>query len=418
MRWSVPRPLSTSLLACAVLVAACAERSPVAPGPGTDPGPEPVRPLTTQEQRVAGASVGFGLALLRQVHGAEAAPNLLVSPLSASMALGLTMNGAVGATYDAMRATLGFDGLSEAEINAAYRGLIAQLRARDPKVEFGLANSAWYERSFAVKAPFLEAAREHFDAEVQALDFLSPEAPKTISAWAEQKTGGRIRDLVQEIDPLEKLFLVNAVYFKAPWTRPFMPQATREGDFTRLDGSTARVPLMVLDAVLLQHRDAELQAVELLYADSAYSMVLVAPAAGHSLAPLAPLLTPERWQALLAGMQAERIHLTLPKFRFDYATELSEPLRALGMGIAFRPFDADFSRIADRDDLHITRVEQKAFIDVHELGTEAAAATAVGVGVTSVPPELRFNRPYLFAIRERSTGTLLFTGRVGDPGAH
>jgi serine protease inhibitor len=401
------------LLGSAVLAAGCADRTPVAPRP--DPPLEPVRPLTAQEQSVAGASVRFGLDLLREVHRSEAAPNLLLSPLSASMALGMTLNGAAGATHDAMRGALGFAGLSEAEINAAYRGLIAQLRARDPKVEFGLANAIWFKEGFAVKAPFLDAARQHFDARVQALDFLSPEAPRTISAWAEEQTGGRIRDLVQEIDPLDRLFLVNAVYFKAPWTTPFEPNATRPDAFTRADGSRVEVPFMWVDRQFRHLQDDEIQAVELFYADSAYSMVLVAPAAGRDLAALAPVLAPERWQALLAALAPGRIYLTVPKFRFEYETELKAPLTALGMGIAFRPFEADFTRMADVSDLHISRVKQKSFIDVHELGTEAAAATAVVASVTSMPPELRFDRPFLFAIRERSTGTLLFTGRVGDP---
>jgi serine protease inhibitor len=405
--------LSPMLLLAGLALGGCAERSPTGPGQQL----EPVREFTSQERQLAASATRFGLSLLAEINAAEAQPNLLISPLSASMALGMTMNGAAGETYDAMRRTLGFDGLSEAEINAAYRGLIAQLRARDPKVEFVLANSAWHAQGFPVKAPFLDAARQYFDAEVQALDFAHPQSPKTISAWAEQKTGGRIKELVRQISPLEVLFLVNAVYFKAPWSSPFEPAGTRDRAFTRLDGGTVQVPTMTADGAFPHVRTESYQAVEMLYADSAFSMVLVAPTAGHSLDPLLPLLEPARWHALVGSLQSNRILLSVPKFRFDYEKELGEPLRTLGMGIAFQPFLADFTRIADRDDLHITRVKQKSFIDVHERGTEAAAATVVGVGVVSMPPELRFDRPFLFAIRERSTGTLLFMGRVGDPRA-
>ena len=158
-----------------------------------------------------------------------------------------------------------------------------------------------------------------------------------------------------------------------------------------------------------------MHAVELLYADSAFSMVLLMPTAGTSVAPITTLLEPVQWEGAISAMQPSRIILRVPKFRFEYEKALNAPLSDLGMGIAFRPLEANFTKIANRDDIHISRVQHKTFIDVHELGTEAAAATAVGVGVTSLPPELVFDRSFFFAIRERSTGTLLFVGRVTDP---
>jgi serine protease inhibitor len=378
---------------------------------------EPVRPLTSVETQVAGANTAFGLGLLQQIHGEEPAGNVLVSPLSASMALGMTMNGAAGPTWDAMRAALGFGTLEEAQVNEAYRGLIRQLRSRDRKVEFRLANSIWHDRAFQVKSPFLQAARDYFDAEVAALDFRSPAAPRTISSWAERETGGRIRDLVESIDPLDVMILVNAVYFKAPWQTPFEPAATAPRPFTRDDGRVVQVPTMLRDGGIPHMRNPDVQLVELPYADGAFSMVVLAPAGGAGLDRLVAQLTPERWQQWMDGLETGRIMLTMPKFRFEYDIDMNAALAGLGMGIAFQPFVADFRRIADVDDLHISKVRQKAFIDVHELGTEAAAATSVTMSVTSMPPEFRFDHPFLFAIRERESGALLFLGRVGDPAA-
>jgi serine protease inhibitor len=378
---------------------------------------EPVRPLTSVETQVAGANTAFGLGLLQQIHGEEPAGNVLVSPLSASMALGMTMNGAAGPTWDAMRAALGFGTLEEAQVNEAYRGLIRQLRSRDRKVEFRLANSIWHDRAFQVKSPFLQAARDYFDAEVAALDFRSPAAPRTISSWAERETGGRIRDLVESIDPLDVMILVNAVYFKAPWQTPFEPAATAPRPFTRDDGRVVQVPTMLRDGGIPHLRNPDVQLVELPYADGAFSMVVLAPAGGAGLDRLVAQLTPERWQQWMDGLETGRIMLTMPKFRFEYDIDMNAALAGLGMGIAFQPFVADFRRIADVDDLHISKVRQKAFIDVHELGTEAAAATSVTMSVTSMPPEFRFDHPFLFAIRERESGALLFLGRVGDPAA-
>jgi serine protease inhibitor len=258
------------LVLAMTLAAGCKETTGVlSPGPG---GPGPAQ-LTEQEAAVSQANTGFGLSLLREVLSEESDPNVLISPLSASMALGMTMNGAGGDTWDAMRSTLGFGTMPEAEVREAYRGLIDYLNGRDPSVEFGLANSAWYEESFPVHEAFLDVAREYFDAEVVGLDFQDPASPGVISAWAEEKTGGRIRDLVTEIDPLEKLFLVNAVYFSAPWSLPFNPDATRDGDFRTLEGDVVQVPLMSLDGNVHYRSDDLVEAVELIYADSAYSMV-------------------------------------------------------------------------------------------------------------------------------------------------
>ncbi|MEX1184558.1 MAG: serpin family protein [Gemmatimonadota bacterium] len=386
---------------------------------GSDPRvpDESVRPLLAVELAVAAASNEFGMDLFRQVAAAESDANVLISPLSASLALGMTLNGADGTTYTAMRDALGFAGMTEAEINAAYRGLIPQLAARDDEVEFRLANAIWYRIGFDVEQPFLDAVANSFFARAAAIDFDDPRAPRSISQWAEDQTGGRIKDLVEEIDPNDVMFLINAVYFKAPWATPFVPAATRSEPFTRSSGGSVSVPTMNNDAGYPQLLTPLVQIVELIYADSAFSMVLVAPADGSSLAQLTAGLTPGRWADWMDGLQNGRIMLSLPRFSFDYDVTMNDALMALGMGVAFDEMNANFDRIhhETRNDLYISKVRQKAFIDVHELGTEAAAATSVTVSVTSMPPQVRFDRPFLFAIRERSSGAILFIGRVGDP---
>jgi serine protease inhibitor len=400
-------------LAAVLIVTACAEpdRQPIGPGPGPDPiqPSDTVRGLTVQERQVAAASNTFAFDLLRESNKAETAkPNFMVSPLSVSMALGMTLNGAAGTTFDAMRATLAFGSLSQPEINAAYRGLIGQLRARDPKVEWRLANSLWYDNAFAAYPAFVDTVRHYFGAEVRQLDFASAASPVTISGWAEERTGGRIKNLIQEISPDEVMFLVNAVYFKAPWTTPFSQGGTRDAPFTTSSGSTVNVPMMTADGMFRSISNDNVKAVELMYADTAYSMVLW----------MGALPTESAWTSTLAAMTPGRLMLRVPKFKFEYDVDMKTLLSTMGMGIAFSEVQANFSRIAPTPPrLVLTRVKHKSFIDVHELGTEAAAATAVGVGPTSMPPEMTFNRSFFFAIRERSTGTILFAGRVGQPGA-
>lgn len=397
------------LSAAVVLLGACAT-DPAAPRQPI----ETPRGFTVQETTVANASIGFGLTLLREVAAEESKPNLMVSPLSASMALGMTLNGAAGKTFDDMRSTLGFGDLSEAEVNAAYKGLIAQLRARDPKIEFNLANSLWTDHLFSIKPDFVDALQKNFDAEVAAIDFSAPDAPKRISAWAEQETNGRIKDLIKQIQSDEVLFLVNATYFKASWSSQFDPRSTHTAPFNKLGGGTVNVPMMSRDGAYA-HVDADdVVAVELPYADSAFSMVVIAPKQGTALEPVYAKLTPTAWTNLIDQMRTARIMLSMPKFKVEYNTRLDPALKDMGMGLAFLPRQADFTRIADAE-LYITRVQQNTFIVVDETGSEAAAATAVGIGIVSAPPSIRIDRPFVFAIRERSSGTILFIGQIGDP---
>ncbi len=406
-----------SLVVGAVLAAACAHD-------GGSPF-EPVRPWTGAELQVAAASTDFGLTLLREVSAGETTkPNLIISPLSASMALGMALNGADGETLVAMRHTLGFGDLAQADVNAAYRGLVAQLHARDPKVEFTLANSMWYRQGFPVFPSFVDTVRTAFGAEVRALDFADPASPGIISNWAEQQTNGRIKDLVKEIQPAEVMFLVNAVYFKAPWSKKFETGNTAALPFLRADGASVNAPTMSREGTYRVLVNADLRAAELFYGDSAFTIVLLAPATGSSLEPVLPRLQPERWSALLDSLRARPARLYLPKFTFDYARRLNGDLAQMGMAIAFDMQHANFGRIADLStlpgNLYISRVDQKAFVKLDESGTEAAAATNVGIGMTSAPPpplEVRFDRPFLYLIRERSSGAILFAGRVGDPTA-
>lgn len=405
---------STGLVAVIAGLALAACGNPNVNGPNLPPS----RFLTPNEVRVSAANTEFGFELLQRVHDETNEPNVLISPLSASMALGMAMNGARSATYDAMRATLGFGGLTEDEVNEAYRGLIQQLRLRDERVEFQLANSVWARQGFPIEAPFLDVTQTHFDAEVRELDFSSPGAPGVINAWVDEKTGGRITEIVDQIDPHDILFLINAVYFKAPWSSPFDEHGTQPREFRTLDGKTVQVPTMLRDGPTLTFQNSEVTVVDLPYADSAFSMTLVMPAGDRTLDQVIESLTSERWNAWTSGLTSGRVMLLMPKFRFEFDTSLKPALADMGMGIAFQPFQADFGRITrTRDDVHISEVKQKAFIDVHELGTEAAAVTSIAVSVTSAPPVIHLDRPFLFAIRERESNTLLFIGRIGDPSA-
>ena len=408
------RRLSSPLLA-AVFAVACTG-SPTATRPIT----ELPRQLTAAELGVIAASNTFAFGLLREVNRAHADSNVFLSPLSASMALGMTVNGAAGTTLDSMRAALGFGQMPLADMNASYQSIIALLRGLDPNVDFRIANSIWYRQGFPFEASFLDLGRRYFDARIEALDFADPGAPGVINGWVSDNTGGRIPTIVDQIPADAVMYLINAIYFKGAWTVRFDPADTRDGPFFAPGVSTPSARYMSLRDTLRYYEDDSLQAVDLAYGGGPFAMTVVLPREGGDVNALIAGLTASRWVDLTGRFSAREVDLYLPKFRLTWEDLLNEPLGALGMGIAFRPGEADFTGMSRQRgrELFISKVKQKTFVDVNEEGTEAAAVTAVEIGITSAGPErpvMRVDRPFLFAIRERYSGTLLFVGKIVRP---
>ena len=406
------RPLHR--LATVLLLAGCGSSST---GPGGDPPPiltELPRSLSPSEIRIVEGANAFAFDLVREATRALSPDsNAFLSPLSAAMALSMALNGANGETWTAMRAALRLDGMQEADIDQGYRALLALLRGLDSRTEMRVANSLWGHSTLPLEAAFTEAGRTFFEAEVATLDFGSPEALTAINGWVDRATSGRIPRLLEEVSPQEVLFLINAIYFKGKWRTAFDVRDTRAAPFRGADGRERVAQLMALKDELRYDETEAYQAVDLLYGNGAFAMTVLLPKAGRSPAQLLAALDPESWSALASRFEERDVALLLPRFRVEYGRKLKEDLAALGMGIAFDA-SADFSRIADvaPDRLYITRVDQKTFVEVNEEGTEAAAATAVGVGRTSapVPVEMRVDRPFAFAIRERLSGAVLFLG--------
>jgi serine protease inhibitor len=386
-------------------------------GPGGDLPPiltELPRTLSASELRIVEGANAFAFDLLREATKALAPDsNAFLSPLSASMALGMALNGANGETYDALRSALRLDGMADADINQAYRDLNALLGGLDSRTEMRIANSVWGHSALPIEPAFTDAGRTFFDAEIRTLDFGDPEALTTINDWVSGKTNGRIPQLLDHLSPDEVLFLINAIYFKGKWRSAFDAKDTRDGPFHGADGRDRSAPLMWQKGNLRYDETEDYRAVDLLYGNGAFAMTVLLPAAGRTPAEVLAGLSPESWTALAGRFADKEVMLTFPRFRLEYGRRLNDDLTALGMGIAFGG-GADFYRIADvrPERLYITRVDQKTFVEVNEQGTEAAAATAVGVGPTSVPEsvEMKVDRPFVFAIRERLSGAVVFLG--------
>lgn len=387
-------------------------------GSGGD-GPPPTiselpRELSGAERGVIEAGNAFGFDLLREVTAEAPGEDAFISPVSASMALAMTMGGADGETLGEMRNTLHLREFSEGEVNAGYRDLIELLRELDSAVEMAVGNAIWYREGLTLREGFRERGETYFDASVAALDFDRPGAAETMNDWVRQVTRDRIEQMVEApIDPDIVAFLMNAVYFKGGWTEPFDPEDTRTDDFHLPDGSTETAEFMPRDDTLAYHRGNDFQAVELPYGGEAFAMTVLVPDEPDGAPDLVGKLDPDLWEEVTEGLSVQRVDVALPRFELEWGMSLNDPLQALGMVKPLQP-GADFSRMFEDVSPWIDEVKQRSFVRVDEEGTEAAAATQV-VMISSAPPRVHADRPFIFAIRERLSGTVLFLGVVNEP---
>jgi serpin B len=351
--------------------------------------------------------------------------NLFFSPFSVSTALAMTHAGARGVTAEEMARVLHFS-LEPGSLHPAYGALIRSLDRGSTLGGYRLdvANRLWGQTGYGFLEPFLATTREDYGAELAQLDFAGAPEPAraTVNAWVEEKTQGKIQDLFPAgtIGELTRLVLTNAIYFKGSWASRFDEAGTRSAPF-RLSGTTSvDVPTMSQSGRFALARLDDLDVLELRYQGGDLSMVILLPAAVDGLGSLESILTFESltaWLAMLDAAEPTEIILSLPRFRTASSFVLNDVLAAMGMPTAFDPVAADFSGMNGRRDLAVQVVVHKGFVDVNEEGTEAAAATGVGVGATSLPPPLLVDHPFLFLIRDNLTGSVLFLGRIVDPSA-
>lgn len=381
------------------------------------------RELTASERALIAASDTFGTAFLSAVNTTRSNENVFLSPISVSIALGMTMNGANGATYDEMRSGLGFGAMPQDQINQSYKSLIELLLALDAHVTFKIANAVWTDQRFAsaVEPAFLTSVQQSFGAEARVLDFSSPSAVSTINSWASQQTAGKIPTVLEQIAANEVMFLMNAIYFKGDWRTAFDPKDTQPRPFKLLTGQSIDVATMYRKGSVRRGQIPGATVVDLPYGGDAFTMTILLPDSTSDVNALVGRLTPNTWREAQASLQtAPNVGLYVPKLKMSWKGEVRPELRTLGMRTMQDPNLADFGKLARGarpGDLYITKVQHDSYVDVNEVGTEAAAVTTVGVGVTSVclTCDIRIDRPYLFAIRERLSGTVLFVGKVVRP---
>lgn len=369
------------------------------------------------------ANTQFGFNLFDEIRKTEQDKNIFISPLSVSLALAMTLNGAAEETEQAMTDTLQLQGLDTEAINVGYAGLRQTLLTADPKVTLAIANSLWARQGIPFKQDFLQRNVQFFGAEISTLDFGDPSASKTINQWVDTNTNGKIQKIVRDtIEPDMVLFLINAIYFKGTWQEEFDPSETREGPFHLVNGDVKAVPMMRQQRWYPYYRGENFQGVSLAYGDGQMRMYIFLPDRESDLNTFLENLNAKSWENWMPQFHGQDVSLVMPKFKLEYEKNLNNTLQVLGMGVAFDPEFADFSRMAPLEilgvNLYIGEVVHKTFVEVNEEGTEAAAVTSVGVVATSVPPPpipFTIDRPFFFAIRDNQTKTVLFMGVVVDP---
>ena len=374
------------------------------------------------DNSVVMANTRFSFNLFNEIRKTEQDKNLFISPLSVSIALAMTLNGAAGETEQAMTKTLELQGLDSAAINAGYAELRQALQAPDPEGALTIANSLWTNQGVPFKADFLQGNRQYFGAEISNLDFNAPSALETINQWVNTSTNGKIPKILDTIRPETVLFLINTIYFKAAWHHRFDPWMTQDGSFHLITGEKKRVSMMATqgwDSPYPYYRGDTFQAISIPYRDRQMSMYIFLPDAESNLNTFLERLSTEHWESWMSQFREESVLLVLPKFRLEYRTRLNNALKALGMGITLSA-EADFSRMASPlpEGLFIDEVIHSTVIDVHEGGTEAAAVTVGGTAPGAAQVEyVKFiaDRPFFYAIRDKKTKTVLFLGVVMEP---
>jgi serpin B len=382
----------------------------------------------------------FALELYAKL-GDQQEGNLFFSPHSISTALAMTYAGARGRTEVQMAEVLHFPAIvskqpgakppsgltrDQKQFHSAFGTIVNALNDRGKKgaYELTVANALWGQKGYEFLREFLELIETSYGGKLNEVNFRSAveSVRQRINAWVEKKTKGKIKDLIAKgaLSRMTRLVLTNAIYFKGDWTSQFQEEQTRDAPFTLLDGEKIDVPMMNQTGEFKYMETGNFQGLELSYVDGELSMIIFLPKKFDGLGDLEETLTSENLSKWMAKPRKQKVIVSIPKFKMATQFELTEVLKSMGMTNAFSA-NADFSGMNGRRDLFISAVIHKAYVDVNEEGTEAAAATAVVVNVTAIRPEptpvFRADHPFVFVIRDNQSGSILFIGRVTNPKA-
>jgi serpin B len=377
-------------------------------------------PIDLTQDQVAliesGNSFAFDIfsQVLKNAGGNE---NVMISPMSISFALSMTLNGADGTTRSAMLEALRLNGITVDAINNSYKNLTKALLSVDKRVLISVANSVWTENDFAVKQAFIDILTNYYDAESKSFDINDSSAPDKINAWIEDNTNGLIKEMIDKLEDNTVMLLINAIYFKGKWKSEFNESKTSEMPFYKTGSNQVDVPMMKQETEFSVYQGDGFILAEFPYGQGNFVMDVILPDEQSCLCSTMALLSDANFTGWISQMSKRKTDVSFPRFKYGFKKKLKDVLSDMGMGIAFTE-GADFSNISDQYDLLINDVTHQSFIETNEEGTEAAAATVVDIGVTSMPPAslvFKMDHPFIYVIRETTTNSIIFMGRVSDP---
>jgi len=356
----------------------------------------------------------FGLnTFIEVINNSDEEENIIFSPLSLNIALLMTLNGANGTTSDEMKEVLQLSDLSIDEINECYEILVKELVSTDRKVNFSIANSIWFDNSILIYSDFSSSLKNSYNAQIEVVDFSNPNTVNDVNSWVKRNTNKKIDKIIDAFEPDEIMALLNAIYFEGKWHFDFKASETSFKDFYLPDSSIIQVETMMQTKDLKMGYSEIYTAVELPYGQGNFVMDVFMPNPGFEIFDVLDTLS--NLENIINDFYETEVELFLPKFEYKYKVKLNDILTTLGMSTAFSN-NADFSKISEVA-LAISRVLQKCYIKTDEKGTEAVAVTFVGMDKLSMPQtyETNFNKPFIYIIREVSTNTVIFMGRVANP---
>lgn len=377
--------------------------------------PEDSKPIVlkaSQQIRVSQDNE-FAFDLFKKTIADSKEINVLTSPLSVSIALGMAWNGATDETKTGMETALKMSGLSVDDINGYYKVMQTTLPEIDPTTTLNIANSVWYRTGYPVKQEFFDVNINYFNAEVRELDFSQTWAVDTINNWCARKTNDHVTDILDEIPGDAVMYLINAVYFKGIWRKQFDKKLTKEKPFTNEANNQVNVNMMYQKDTFNYTSDAYAQYLDMPYGNKAFSMTVILPLEGKKIDDVLQNLTVENWNTNLNNLSSQEVEVYFPRFKSKNKFRLNDVLKSMGMHRAFEDHN-EFKNI-NEGSLFISRVLHDTSIEVTEEGTEAAAVTVVELREkASFNPIVNVNRPFLYVIREQSTGVILFIGKMGN----
>lgn len=359
----------------------------------------------------------FGFDLFKKLYQDNSSDNMMISPVSISLALAMTYNGAEGETKTAFENTLHLEDLSRDQINIIYQNLQNYLKKTDSKVQMNIANSIWSKQGTNVEEKFKTNINEFYNAEFRIEDFSNPATLDAINNWVEQNTEGKIQNILGRIPDNAFMYLINAIYFKGIWTNSFDTKDTYSGEFTDEKEGVSQVDYMTAEMDINYFNNDLFTAIELPYGDKDYAMIILLPNENKKVRDIIDELNDSNWKYWMDSFSVLGLNVHLPKFKFGYKKELNSILTDLGMGNAFSNA-ANLSGISKDVQLQISKVIHQSFIEVNEKGTEAAAATVVEIVNTSVgggPRTIHIDKPFFFVIKEKQTNSIVFMGDVKNP---